>query len=75
MPKFFRSVSGREMVKLLGRVGFFEVSQKGSHIKLKDQSGSKIIIIPDHRELTSGTFRSILKMANITVEDFDHLKQ
>lgn len=77
MPKFFRSISGRKMVALLDQVGFFEVSQKGSHIKLKrtHSEGTEIVIIPDHKELTPGTFRSILNMAKISLEQFDVLRK
>lgn len=75
MSKFFRSISGREMVKLLKKLGFFEVSQKGSHIKVRKELKTHVetVIIPDHKELTPGTFRNILKMANLSLEDFDKL--
>ncbi|MEK9159444.1 MAG: type II toxin-antitoxin system HicA family toxin [Patescibacteria group bacterium] len=75
MPKFFRSISGREMVKLLKKLGFFEVSQKGSHIKIRKELTAHVetVIIPDHKELTPGTFRNILKMADLSLEDFDKL--
>lgn len=65
------------MVKILFKIGFTEVSQRGSHIKLKRKSktGSEIIIVPNHRELTAGTFRSILKMAQLSLEQFDNLKK
>ena len=76
MPKFFRSISGRGMVKVLGKIGFLKVSQKGSHIKLKrkTKSETEIIIIPNHKELALGTFGNIIKTANLTVADFDKLR-
>lgn len=75
MLKSFRSISGKEMVKILEKVDFSVVSQKGSHIKLKRkiQTGATIVIVPNHRELTPGTFKNILKTANLTLEDFDRL--
>ena len=65
------------MVKLLGKTGFAETSQKGSHIKLKrfKSDGTDIIIVPAHKELTPGTFRNILKMAGLSIEDFDSLRK
>lgn len=77
MPKFFRSIFGRKMVSLLEDVGFFTVSQKGSHIKLKriHDGDAEIVIIPDHKELTPGTFRSVLNMAKISLEQFDLLRK
>ena len=77
MPKSFRSISGKSMVKLIGKVGFFEVSQKGSHIKVKrvENSETDVVIIPNHKELTPGTFRSILKMAGLSLEEFDKINK
>lgn len=75
MPKSFRSISGEKMVKILEKVSFLKVSQKGSHIKLKrkTKSGTIIIIVPNHKELTPGTLRNIIKTANLTLENFDKL--
>ena len=76
MPKSFRSVSGEKMVKILEKIGFLKVSQKGSHIKLKRKTKNEttIVIVPNHKELTPGTLRNIIKTANLTLEDFDRLK-
>lgn len=76
MPKFFRSISGKEMTKLLSKIGFSETSQKGSHIKLKRfrSNHQEIVIVPAHKELTPGTFRNILNMAGLSLEDFDKLR-
>lgn len=75
MPKSFRSISGKEMVKVLEKIGFLKVSQKGSHIKLKRKNGgvTEIVIVPDHKELTPGTFKNIIRTANLRLEDFDGL--
>lgn len=43
-------VSGRAVVRALSEVGFAEVSQRGSHLKLRDPTG-KTAIVPLHREL------------------------
>ncbi|MFA5820703.1 MAG: type II toxin-antitoxin system HicA family toxin [Candidatus Gracilibacteria bacterium] len=61
------------MVKILQKVGFLKVSQKGSHIKLKRKTNGNttIVIVPNHKELTPGTLRNIVKTANLTLEDFD----
>ncbi len=49
--------------------GFSQVSQRGSHVKLRDSAG-KTVIVPLHRELARGTLRSILRQADLTVEAF-----
>lgn len=65
-------VSGREVVSALAKVGFSEVSQRGSHLKLRNQAGMTVIV-PMHRELARGTLRSILRQADLTVEAFIEL--
>jgi len=69
MPKLY---SSRQIIKVLRRKGFIFVSQKGSHIKLHKQNKKMlIVIVPDNRkEIPYGTFRSILRQANLTEGDF-----
>ncbi len=64
-------ISGREMVRVLSKIGFAVVGRKGSHVRLKRQRNKEtlIVIIPMHRELARGTLGSILRQANLTVED------
>ncbi len=57
-----------KIVKTLEVFGFRFVSQKGSHMKYSD--GAHIVIIPRHSEIAKGTLKSILTMADITLEDF-----
>ncbi|MEZ5272233.1 MAG: type II toxin-antitoxin system HicA family toxin [Ilumatobacteraceae bacterium] len=54
-----RQVSGRDAVTALSRVGFEQVSQRGSHVKLRNATG-RVVIVPLHRELAPGTLGSIL---------------
>jgi predicted RNA binding protein YcfA (HicA-like mRNA interferase family) len=74
MPKLPR-LSGKQLVRYLGRFGFIEVRQKGSHIILKKKTseGTTGCVVPDHKELAEGTLRGILKQAKISAEEF--LKQ
>jgi len=65
-------VSGRAAVSALTKLGFVEVSRRGSHMKLRDAEG-KTVIVPLHRELARGTLRSILRQAGLTVEAFIEL--
>lgn len=64
-------MSGREVIKLLTKVGFQVVGRKGSHIRLKKKNEKVfIVVVPDHPELAKGTLRSIIRRANLTVEEF-----
>ncbi len=64
-------VSGSKVVNALRKKGFLVVHQRGSHVKLKKIEGDKvyIAIVPMHRELAKGTLKSILRQANLTLEE------
>ena len=62
-------VSGRRTIRALGKLGYSEVSRRGSHVKLRNESG-RTVIVPDHRELARGTLASILRQAGVPIEDF-----
>ncbi|MBO8180831.1 MAG: type II toxin-antitoxin system HicA family toxin [Archaeoglobus sp.] len=66
-------ISGEEMVKILVKKFGFEVSrQRGSHVTLvKYESGRKIVtVVPLHKELKPGTVLGILKLAEISRDEF-----
>lgn len=70
MPKIF---SGKQVVKILCReFGFYFVSQKGSHVKLRKKVGAEEIttIVPLHKELAPGTLKGVLKLAQIDEKSF-----
>jgi len=72
MPKL-AGFSGKDVISLLEKsFGFYFVSQKGSHIKLRKESNGKIItvIVPEHKELAVGTLRNILRQAEVNAEEF-----
>ena len=62
-------ISGEQAVRALERVGFKRVSQRGSHQKLRSPAG-KVAIVPLHRELATGTLRSIIRQSGVTVDEF-----
>jgi len=70
VPKFY---SGQKIIKTLERAGFWVVSQKGSHVKLRGIKNGKLqtVIVPNHKEVALGTFRSILAQASLTLNEFE----
>ncbi len=56
-----------ELPKTLKQDGWFEVTQSGSHIKMKHPSKGGIIIMPNHgsKELGKGLQIKILKDAGL----------
>ena len=67
MPEF-PIISGKEAVKIFGKLGFVPVRQKGSHVVLR--KGQKGCVIPMHKELASGTLRSAIRQAGLSPDDF-----
>ena len=64
-------LSAREIIKALRKAGFEEVSQRGSHRKLKnDADPPQTVIVLMHDEVARGTFRSILEQADMDLETF-----
>ena len=61
-------VSGKECRKALGRLGFEEVRQRGSHVVMK--RGEAGCVVPMHAEIKTGTLSGILKQAGVSVEEF-----
>lgn len=68
-------ISGKGAIKVLAGYGFEISRQKGSHIVLvkKDESGKKIaiVVVPNHKELKTGTLRSISKMSSVPLDKFN----
>jgi predicted RNA binding protein YcfA (HicA-like mRNA interferase family) len=63
-------ISGRDCVKVLLKVGFIIRRQQGSHIILRRAEPFSQLVVPDHKELDRGTLRSIIRQAELTVEQF-----
>jgi predicted RNA binding protein YcfA (HicA-like mRNA interferase family) len=60
--------------KLL-KASFFEVGQTGSHVKFAriTDEGTRTATVPNHREIASGTLRSILRQAGLSEKEFGKL--
>jgi len=67
MPKL-SVVSGRETIRALERIGFDVTRQRGSHVVLR--KGSQGCVVPDHKELKTGTLAGILKQAGVSNDVF-----
>ncbi len=65
-------VSGREVVRVLERIGYYIERQRGSHIRLY-HSDRTAVTVPDHYEIDRGMLRKILFDAGLSNEDFSNL--
>jgi predicted RNA binding protein YcfA (HicA-like mRNA interferase family) len=65
-------ISGKDLIKFLNKKGFEMVSQKGSHVRLKQNKFGevKVTIVPLHKELDTGTLLAILRQCEIEKEEF-----
>lgn len=62
MKKIPRDLTGSELAKALGVLGYTRVRQDGSHIRLTTtQGGQHHVTVPNHRPIKTGTLQGILK--------------
>jgi predicted RNA binding protein YcfA (HicA-like mRNA interferase family) len=62
-------VSGKEVVRALGRLGFHEVHRKGSHVKMEHPDGRRIVF-PFHPEVDRYTLKGALRDAGVDLKEF-----
>ena len=59
--KLPRNLSGADLVKALGRLGYTKTRQTGSHLRLTtNERGQHHLTIPNHDPLKVGTLAGIL---------------
>jgi len=64
-------VSGRQVVKALQKIDYEVDHQTGSHIILRCSfPPHRRVTVPDHREISPGTLRSILRSVGLTTDEF-----
>jgi len=66
-------VTGKQMVRILKKAGFWINRWKGSHAIM--ENGERIISVPCHstRTMPPGTQRAIIRDAGLTVKEFNEL--
>ena len=63
-------ISGSETVKVFERFGWTVARQTSSHIIMTREGQIASLSIPNHKEVARGTLRSLIKSANLTVDEF-----
>jgi len=68
-----KTLSGKEVCKILADHGFIQVRQKGSHIIMQKKTGNSSITVPvpNHPEMRIGTLQSIIRQSEIPREYFE----
>ena len=62
----------RKVVHALTRASFVHVRTKGSHAVYQHPSG-RVVVVPQHSTIKRGTLASILRQADLTVDEFQQL--
>jgi len=64
------TISGKDCIKALQKVGFYQRRRESSHIILRRDQPFAQVVVPDHQELAKGTLRAIIRDADLSVEEF-----
>jgi predicted RNA binding protein YcfA (HicA-like mRNA interferase family) len=64
------NVSGRNAAKAFQKAGWHAVGQVGSHLVMTRPGIRVNLSIPQHKELSVGTLRALIRAAGMTVDEF-----
>ena len=64
------NISGRDAVKAFERAGWKVIGQVGSHVVLVKAGVRVNLSVPQHKELSVGTLRALVRLSGLSVEEF-----
>ena len=64
------NISGKEAAKAFQGSGWHITGQVGSHLVMNKPGQRANLSIPQHKELSVGTLRTLIRLANMSVEEF-----
>lgn len=64
------NISGKEVTKIFEKFEWIFVGQVGSLVVMVKPGFRSNLSIPQHKELSVGTLRALIRNAGITVDDF-----
>jgi predicted RNA binding protein YcfA (HicA-like mRNA interferase family) len=64
------NISGKEAAKAFEKAGWVRIGQVGSHLVLAKSGIRANLSIPQHRELSVGTLRALIRASGLTVDEF-----
>jgi predicted RNA binding protein YcfA (HicA-like mRNA interferase family) len=64
------NISGKEAAKAFQKAGWTPVGQVGSHLVLIKAGVRVNLSIPQHKELSVGTLRALIRNAGLTIDQF-----
>lgn len=67
-------LSGKQLCKILEKIGYLKDHQTGSHIILRNENPPyRRLTVPDHKEIAKGTLRAIIRQAGLTMDELREL--
>ena len=69
-----KQLSGKEVHDIFVKFDFFEVSQKGSHVKLRrisDDGSKQTLVVPLHKKLDLGTVYGLYRQGTQYIAEAD----
>ena len=64
------NISGKEAVKAFKNAGWEVIGQVGSHVVMSKPGIRVNLSIPQHKELSVGTLRALIRNAGMSVDEF-----
>ena len=64
------NISGKEAVKAFERAGWKIRGQLGSHVMLTKSGVQVNLSVPQHKDLSIGTLRKLIRAAGLSVDEF-----
>lgn len=64
------NISGRDAVRAFQKAGWEVRGQVGSHVMMSKPGLRVNLSIPQHKELSVGTLRALIRHTGMTVEEF-----
>jgi predicted RNA binding protein YcfA (HicA-like mRNA interferase family) len=67
-------ISGKDLCKILAKIGYIKDHQAGSHIILRNKKYPfRRLTIPNHKEIAKGTSRAIIRQVGLSLNEFKKL--
>jgi predicted RNA binding protein YcfA (HicA-like mRNA interferase family) len=69
----FGNISGKDAVSVFQQLGWQKIGQVGSHVVMVKAGMRANLSIPQHKELSVGTLRALIRNAELSVDEFMNL--
>lgn len=70
------AISGKDLCKLLEKLGFQAIHAKGSHIRFKHFDGRRTVVpVHGNEDIGKGLLLAILRQIKVSKEEYDKLRQ